>query len=88
MSVNKSFRITVKVSNDDFCFDDLKECIIEGAHNVGNHKVFDIINDKDFIKEIAEEANRVQEVYKKAYTEGYLQGKNDTIILVERKLQE
>ena len=88
MSINKSFRITVKVSSDDFYFDDLKECILEGVYNVGNPTVFDVIDDRDFIKEIAEEACRNQEIYKKAYIEGYLQGKNDTILLVERKLQE
>lgn len=41
--VKKEFRIIVDVEEDDFCLLDLKECIIDGSDNVGNHTVNDVI---------------------------------------------
>ena len=41
--VLKEFRIIVDVEEEDFCLLDLKECIIDGADNVGNHTVKDVI---------------------------------------------
>ena len=42
----------------------------------------------DIIKEIAAEVKKIQELYQKAYAEGYDQGKKDILLLIERKLRE
>jgi hypothetical protein len=75
--VLKEFRIIVDVEEEDFCLLDLKECIIDGADNIGNHTVKDVIESEEtrvylvngydtssnYEEAIMEEAERLGTVY-------------------------
>lgn len=38
----KVFQIEVYTQEEDFSFSDLKECLFDGVHNVGNHQIIEI----------------------------------------------
>ena len=38
----KEFHIKVNVEEEDFCFSDLRETILDGSDNVGNHTISDV----------------------------------------------
>ena len=43
--MKREFRIIVETKENDFCFSDLKEAIIDGLNNVGNYtfkKVYEV----------------------------------------------
>ena len=40
--MKKEFKITVNVEEEDFCFIDLKECLLSGSGLVGNHTLYNV----------------------------------------------
>jgi hypothetical protein len=50
--MKKKFVIEIEVEEEDYCFSDLKENIISGCENVGNHNVIDVYSKIDLKEEI------------------------------------